>query len=330
MPIREEKLVHYAILLIAGILITQGLIFTKSILLPFIFSLFIYITFLPIVQKLEIKYKVPHALSILIGGVFVLLSVSSVLTLTFYSLANFAEDANKYRSQIADLLVRARVLSDFLGVDFNWSDLQSEIKSLPILDWIKNITGGFIVIIGNISLVTIFSMFLFLGGGRAQTKSQVLLEIEEKTSKYIVTKFTISLITALLVGFILLIFDVELLFLFVLLTFLLNFIPNVGSLIAILLPVPVLYLQFGFSFNFWCVLIMTSSVQMILGNVIEPKFMGESMDIHPICILIFLMFWGLVWGVQGMFLAVPISAVIKIVFAQFEITQPLARLMSAK
>ncbi|MCB0357914.1 MAG: AI-2E family transporter, partial [Bdellovibrionales bacterium] len=78
------------------------------------------------------------------------------------------------------------------------------------------------------------------------------------------------------------------------------------------------------------VLVFTGLIQIIIGNVIEPKLMGESMNLHPIAILLFLMFWGVVWGVPGMFLAVPITAILRIIFSRIEMTRPLANLISGQ
>ncbi|CAE7818256.1 unnamed protein product [Symbiodinium microadriaticum] len=78
------------------------------------------------------------------------------------------------------------------------------------------------------------------------------------------------------------------------------------------------------------VISLSSAVQIISGNVIEPRMMGDSFDVHPIAILLALMFWSLVWGMIGMFLAVPMTAVMKILFAKFEMTKPLADLLAGR
>ena len=139
-----------------------------------------------------------------------------------------------------------------------------------------------------------------------------------------------SLATGLLSGIIFTVFGVELALMFAILTVLFNFIPNVGSLIAMALPIPVLFLQFGIGWEFFAVLILCSLTQMLIGNVIEPKWMGDSMDLHPITVLIGLMFWGLVWGIPGMFLAVPITAIIKIILARLEPTRGIAELLAGR
>lgn len=78
------------------------------------------------------------------------------------------------------------------------------------------------------------------------------------------------------------------------------------------------------------VISLSSAVQIISGNVVEPKMLGDSVDIHPIVVLLTLMFWGMIWGIVGMFLATPITAAMKILFAKFESTRPLAALMEGR
>jgi len=156
----------------------------------------------------------------------------------------------------------------------------------------------------------------------SQTKSNI--------SRYVATKFLTSLVTGTLVFILLVLFRVEMAFLFAVLTVLFNFIPNIGSIIATVLPIPVILLQFGFGWQLWVVLAVSATIQFTIGNVIEPKLMGERMDMHPITVLLFLMFWGLVWGLPGMFLAVPITAVLKIVLGRIETTQALAELMAGR
>ena len=119
-------------------------------------------------------------------------------------------------------------------------------------------------------------------------------------------------------------------FMFAILTFLLNFIPNIGSIVAVIIPMPIVLLQYGANHQFILALILLSSVQTLIGNIFEPKIMGESMGLHPVTILFFLTFWGSIWGVIGMFLSVPITATLKIIFEKFSFTRPIAQLFAGR
>ncbi len=139
-----------------------------------------------------------------------------------------------------------------------------------------------------------------------------------------------SLITGLIVAGILLGFQVKLAVLFALFAFLLNFIPSVGSIVSVLLPAPVLFLQYGFGPQFFVVLGLLGATEFIIGNLVEPRFLGEGMDLHPAAVVGSLIFWTLVWGVPGAFLSVPITASLKIVLSKIKHTRPVAEILAGR
>ena len=185
-------------------------------------------------------------------------------------------------------------------------------------------------ILGQISLVALLVGFLLFGGQQGLPQNHILTEVNQKIAKYLATKFVSSFITAVIVAIILSAFDADLVFAFAFFTFVLNFIPSIGSVFATLLPLPILALKFGFGFPLLSCLLLMGGTQFIIGNVIEPKFMGDNLQLHPIAILLFLLFWGIVWGIPGMFLSVPITASLKILLDRIESTRPLARLLEGK
>ena len=114
------------------------------------------------------------------------------------------------------------------------------------------------------------------------------------------------------------------------LIFLLNFIPTIGSLLATLFPVAFSLLQFGEFTTASIILIIVSAIQVVIGNLIEPRWMGNSMNISPLVSILSLMFWGLIWGTTGMIISVPFTVVVIIILSEIESTRPLAILLSEK
>ncbi|MBA4407727.1 hypothetical protein C0389_10665 [bacterium] len=144
---------------------------------------------------------------------------------------------------------------------------------------------------------------------------KTIRDITEQVQKYIVTKLLISLSVGVIVGFILWLFKIEFFIIWAALAALLNFIPNVGSVIAVTLPALMALVQYG-SFSY--ALLVTGViivVQNIIGNIIEPKIFGDRLGLNPIVILLSLLIWGYLWGIVGMFLAVPLTAIVKIVMS---------------
>ena len=114
------------------------------------------------------------------------------------------------------------------------------------------------------------------------------------------------------------------------LTFVLNFIPNIGPFIATVSPLPVLFLQYGGDWRLVVVLVLLTAVHFVVGNILETRWMGKSMDLNPIVVLVCLIFWALVWGIMGALLAVPLTAAIKMIFELNDNTRPLARLLAGR
>lgn len=178
--------------------------------------------------------------------------------------------------------------------------------------------------------VAIFVIFLLAGRNpEAVVQNVIYREIEQKIRSYISTKLIISLITSILVGVTLSLFGLELALVFAILTFLLNFIPSIGSIIATLLPIPVAFAQFSDSpWTIAAVILIPGGIQMVIGNAIEPKIMGEGLQLHPVTVLLALSFWTLLWGPIGAILAVPITAAIRIVLMRFESGQTAGNLLA--
>jgi AI-2 transport protein TqsA len=125
--------------------------------------------------------------------------------------------------------------------------------------------------------------------------------------------------------------DVPLAIVFGLLAFMLNFIPTMGSVIATLLPLPVVIITPEISTTTAVLAIgVPALIQLVVGNIIAPKVMGDSLDLHPVAILMALIFWGMLWGIVGMLLAAPITGVIKLLLSKIPSMKPAAEIMAGR
>ncbi len=210
-------------------------------------------------------------------------------------------------------------------------DTQQIVKDLKnyIFNIVTNAFGTILGLISSMLFVIIFVLFLLLGRNPYTEHSQVYSDVVQKIRKYVGIKMAISAITGLLVWTTLAIIGLELAGVFGILAFLLNFIPSIGSIIATFLPLPIAVVQFQSSP--WIVVLVVAvpgAIQNLLGNIIEPKLQGEGLNLHPVTVLLALSFWGLLWGIVGMFLAAPITAAIRIVLMQYDVFKPIANLMA--
>lgn len=180
------------------------------------------------------------------------------------------------------------------------------------------------------TLTLIFVMFVLAGRQPNVVRQGVYKDIDTQVRSYISTKVALSIGTGLLVWLSLWIVEMPMAAVFGLLAFLFNFIPSVGSIISTLVPLPFAILHVfdpgtglnsGVIMFLVAVICLPGAIQMLIGNVLEPKLMGNDLQLHPITILLALAIWGLLWGPIGMLLAVPMTAIIRIVLMKFEITQ---------
>ena len=171
---------------------------------------------------------------------------------------------------------------------------------------------------------------LYPDNSRFKDVSNTLERISFAISKYISLKTLVSLITGVSTFIALLIIGVDTPLFWAFLIFVLNFIPVVGALIAIIFPATIALFQFGDLTHFFLVLGIIGTIQLIVGNVLEPKIMGNSLNVSSLVVILSLSFWGMVWGITGMVLSVPITVIMIILFSQFPLTKSLAIILSEK
>lgn len=325
---KYQKINSICLLVLTLIALAVVFIYTKAILVPFTLSVFITLIFSPVIQWVRGHIKLPKTLLLLMSFFLVILSFLVVLGFMGASIDSFVKDAHRYQDQLETLSVEAAKVAQFFGFGLGEDDIADVVRELPVLDYAKNLTGGIFSFLSNIFLVVIFTLFLLTGETQDTKKLPIIEEIKKNIAGYVGTKILTSFVTGVLTYLTLTIFGVEMAFMFAVLTFLLNFIPNVGSIVAVLLPMPIVFLEFGFGFSLVATLVILFAIQMTIGNVLEPKFMGNKVGLHPVAILLFLAFWGFIWGIPGMFMSVPITATLKIAFTKFELTKPVADLLS--
>lgn len=209
------------------------------------------------------------------------------------------------------------------------SDVQEQILNL-----LTNAVGTVLGLISGTFFSIIFVMFIVMGRDPYAEHSEIYANIVGKVRRYIGTKVVISLVTGLLVWLVLDRLGLPLAGVFGILAFLLNFIPSIGSIFSTMLPIPVAVAQFQGPEGeiVWPLVLVAvalpGAVQITMGNVIEPKLMGGGLNLHPVTVLLALSFWGLLWGIPGMFLAAPITAAIRIVLMQFDTLRPFGQVLA--
>ena len=325
-----NRINNVCLVILTSIALTMALIYTKPVLVPFVLAMFIYTSATPLVYWFEDRLKAPHLVSVGITFMFIFLCFSLCIALIGSSLSVFFEGASTYKTKILSMADQVIVFLEPYGLSTSVQSVNEAIAKMPAFQVARKFTGGVLGFVSNAVLISVFLIFLFVSGSRKTKKNKLISEIQLKISKYVLVKLMTSLGTGVLVGIILTIFGVDLAFMFAVLTVLFNFIPSIGSVIATVLPVPVIMLQFGVGYELPLLIVLLGIVQFGIGNILEPKIMGENMDLHPVTVLAFLIFWGLVWGLPGMFLAVPITAILKIVLSRIPTTKVAAEILAGR
>lgn len=320
---------NICLMILAGTAATAVLVYTKSILMPFIIALFISMVAGTLAERMKQKWHVPHTLGLVISLVaFLALLVSSVLFISS-SIESFVAGADTYADRLNSTLDWILGHAQKYGVNINAQFALETAAKLPVFNFVKSLGGMLMSIITNLMLITLFVIFIFMGKA-AEEKVSIVSNIQRQISFYLLIKIFVSLLAAICTWVVLTMIKTELASMLAVLTFVLNFIPNVGPFIATALPLPVLFLQYGFDWHIVLALCLLTAIHFVIGNILETKWLGKGMDLDPIIVLACLIFWALVWGIMGALLAVPLTAIIKMLFEKNETTRPLANLLAGK
>jgi len=346
----EDKSLNSILLgFIAVFLVGVILMELRVVLLPFFVSILLSFIFQPIVLSLK-KKNVPIVVILLI----VLLILAGVLTaisvLILPSLTSFAgQFSGDYIAGIKDLVRSAenelKVYATTFGFDFDDRSIVDSIDFSAVASIVSGGIGSLLNFFSNIFLVVLFMLFILAGSGELVTKigwafpeqtatriTDVTIKINDQVRQYLVAKTIVSAITGFLIFLVLWVFNIKFAVLWGFLAFLLNYIPNIGSLAAVVLPFGQAALQVTSGDFAWpiafVVLGLMVAIEMIVGNVIDPRLMAYSLNLSPLLVLVTLIFWGWLWGIVGMILAVPLTSMIKIIFDNLQPLRPVGALMA--
>ena len=336
----QRRTTNVLLLIIVVPLVFYLLKILSFIFIPLIFSMFIALLFLPIMRWLG-RRKVPKFVSILVvlllvaGGLKI--GIELVQLSSKQILANNTEFLSKADVKLADLKV---YLDDSFGIKFE------QDKNLIGQFFQKENLGttlGFLNSFLTSLLMTVFFVVLWLAESinvqkllnntllkRKHTSVKTFMKIEKDLIKFIKVKFFVSALTGIFTGLMCVFFDVSFPIFWGLFAFAINFVQMVGSFISVILLSIFAFVELDPSSTLFFFMLAISLVQVTFGAILEPIFMGKSFSINVIAVLVMLMFWGFIWGIPGLIMAIPITVFIKIILEQFPSTKIIASLLSGK
>jgi predicted PurR-regulated permease PerM len=329
---------------ITTISIVVILIFGKSLLIPFVFALLLWFLVRKIRHILDkvnfIKEYLPSWLKSLVPSLILLTILGFISKLLTANINSLAKSYPVYEANIELMVNKVNELLQINLIDYFKSNAGNFDFGTVLTSIFKSLTD----LLSNAFIILIYALFIFLEEANFNTKlkavftdnnqynniSGILDKIEKSITSYIGLKTLISFITGLASYIVLLLIGIDAPLFWAFLIFLLNYIPTIGSLIGTFFPAVFCLLQFGEFTPFFMVLGFVGVIQVIVGNLLEPKLMGNSLNISSFVAIFALSFWGTLWGVTGMLLSIPITVIMVIIFSHFEKTKPIAIMLSEK
>jgi predicted PurR-regulated permease PerM len=314
----------------AIIIIFAGVIYAKSLITPFLLALFISIICEQPVSWLE-KRKIPRGLALVIVILGMIILFSGFAVLIGGTISSFSGNLSKYESTLTSLSDSFVKFLNDKGLNIHQDQLFSFIQPAKILEFTATALNTLVNMMGNTFLILLIVLFTLMEFGSFSVKAKAILIGTDESVSYISTilqnirhylgiKTLICLLTGVFVFIALLIIGVDYPLLWALIAALMNYIPNIGSIIAALPAVLFALVQLGFGGALWT-LGSFMIVNNVLGNFIEPRIMGKGLGLSTLVVFLSLLFWGFILGPVGMFLSVPFTMTIKIILEHNENTK---------
>ncbi|MBA1432090.1 MAG: AI-2E family transporter [Epsilonproteobacteria bacterium] len=334
---KEGQLGYYFIVMASVIIVLAGVKFASVIIVPFLLSLFIAIILSPIYNFFRSKH-IPDILAITIVMILFLFFLALIAKLIGSSVHQFSANIDLYADKLSLYYEDfAKFLQGF-GIEIPASEISSLINSKEIMRFSTAIIEGISSIFKNgfIVILTVVFMLLesqhFIAKIEATDKEKATIkhinQIFSQIKSYMVIKALISAVTGFIIYLSLSFIGTDYAFLWGMLAFLLNFIPNIGSIIAAVPAVLITLVQLG-GVSVLLVSALYLIANVVIGSIVEPKVMGKGLGLSTLVVFISLIFWGWLLGLVGMLLSIPLTIMAKIVFAANENTKWIAILLGS-
>jgi len=340
MDMSENKVATACLVIIVIFLFGFLLKVAKPVLFPFFLAVLFSFVLSPVLDFLT-GIKIPKAASIMFILLVTFLLIYLLGTVFYASGKDFASELPKYGQRLESLFQSFQEGLKIVRFDWETFDWVKQLNLGKVGGFLLSSLGPFFSFMANLFLIFIFLVFIMAGRGQIRPKIQssfngtrsgrilgVIENIDAQVQRYLAIKTVVSLFTGIFAAVVLLLWGLDFAIVFGFITFILNYIPNIGSFIATVFPVAIALFQFETLWPAIWICLILILIQQIMGNFVEPRLMGHGLGLSPLLVLFSLFFWGWLWGIPGMVLAVPITAVIKIVCSNIPELGFIAALMS--
>jgi AI-2 transport protein TqsA len=332
-------------LLASTLLIVFGsivaLIYAKPIMVPFVLALLFYFLIRAIHRFINksryVRDFIPSWLKNLLSAVFLFTLLGLITNML---IINAEELINTFSTKRNNLLILLNWMHEKTGFDLEQT-VNDKLNQLDYTVLANSLLNNISSFFGNMLMIFFYILFLFIEEATFRSKMRLIFQgdrfrlvkttinnMERRITHYIGLKTFIALISGLCTFFVCLGFGVDAPLFWLFLVTICNFIPILGSMVSMVLPFVFSIVQFGEFMTPLLFLLVLGSLLTVIGNFLEPWLMGDSLNISPLVALISLVFWGMIWGIMGMVISVPITVILIIFLSQFPKSKPIAILLS--
>jgi AI-2 transport protein TqsA len=327
------------LLVLAFVAAGVALYLLRPVLVPFVLALFLAYGLGGIIDTLVHRLHMSRTLAIITTAVLGLAVLALVGLLVVVSVSQIAAELQTYGAKVESMMaglntwITENVPLEKLGIKPD--PVTGSLFTIPpdtVSAAISTVRTTVTSLVLTGALVMVFVILLLVGGPKVTTavgSGSVLDGVAGRVRTYTLQMFLLSALTGALIGGSLAVMGVRFALVFGFLAFLLNFIPTIGAIVATLLPVPIVFLTPGVSPTVQVLAILIpAAIQGVIGNFVQPRVLGRSFGLHPVSILLAVVFFGMIWGLVGAFLATPITAVIKVALERIPETRFVAALLA--
>ncbi len=317
----QSRPVQFLLILAAFVVVVAGMRAAASLLVPFMLAAFLAIVFAPALNWL-IDRRIPKWLALIIVIVAILILGAIVGTVVGTSVTDFMENLPVYQERLEKMSGSLLVWLEGKGINLTDQMVAENFNLGSVMNMVGKLLSGLGNMLANAFMIILTVIFLLLEAsffpdklraafGDPETGFPRMKEWLESVKRYMFIKTWVSALTGISIGVLLWIIGVDYPVLWGLLAFILNFIPNIGSIIAAVPAVLLAVVQLGL-FEALLTAIGYVVVNTVYGNIVEPKFMGKGLGLSTLVVFVSLVFWGWILGPVGMLLSVPLTVTVKI------------------
>ncbi|MFT7089719.1 MAG: putative PurR-regulated permease PerM [Glaciecola sp.] len=319
------------------VIILAGVKAASIVLVPFLLSIFIAIAVSPLINCAS-QYKVPRWLSVTFVILLIVVIGFMLAGLITQSMAEFRLNMPSYKEQLSGEFAWIVNKLALVNIHIDQNIIVSYLNPGMAMTMATNFLAGMGAVLSNVFLILLTVIFMLFEAETMPRRVHIALadpdmnlthidRFLQSVNQYLVIKMMVSVATGIFIGSWLYFLGIDHFMLWAVLSFMLNFIPNIGSIIAAIPAVLMAFVEFGFV-QAGLAGLGFITVNMVMGNLIEPRFMGKGLGLSTLVVFLSLIFWGWLLGTAGMLLSVPLTMVVKIGLESQESTKWLAILLS--